>query len=214
MLSVVKWKMSFIVAATTSEDELENAEAWLFVIRQWIHDALDGVLVIDCTDTTSIDIANMVNNPVLHVVGAPIDDAIAYMLARKFRAISNGLIEVSSLSLKSSDHGLTSHQVGAGLELGFPTKVTEYMGESEYSDTPWWERPDGLTYECFYDGDEDDTDAFIEWTNGIYDPLDNCIDGTDGVHGVNKAVDVSDVTREGNVIKLGRWKCEATPKVG
>lgn len=133
-------------------------------LKIWLGGMLEHIVMIDVNSDLLEEMQTKVGNQIMLVPGKPDDALLAVLLHAKISAITEGLLEIYTISLKATDTDYIE-RVYRCPSKQYPLPGIEYFPAEAVHDTPWWTRPtiDVGDYEKS-DGDED-----IAWHTG--DPL-------------------------------------------
>lgn len=133
-------------------------------LKAWLEGMLEHIVMIDIDSDLLKAIQEKADNQIMLVPGKPDDSLLTVLLHAKISAITEGLLEIYTISLRATDTDLIE-RVYRCPSKQYPLPDIEYFpGESVYK-TPWWTRPtiDVGDYE------KSDDDENIAWHTD--DPL-------------------------------------------
>jgi len=133
-------------------------------LKVWLDGILEHIVMIDMNSELLAPMQEKIGNQIMIVPGKPDDALLAVLLHAKISAITEGLLEIYTISLKATDTDFIE-RIYRCPSKEYPLPGIEYFsGESVY-ETPWWTRPTIDVGD--YERSEDD--ETIEWHTG--DPL-------------------------------------------
>lgn len=133
-------------------------------LKIWLEGMLDNVVLIDVDSGLLEPLATTVGNIILITPGKPDDSMLAVLLHSKMRAITSGLLNIYSLSLKATDTDNIERLYRCD-HGHYPLPGIEYFPEESLHKAPWWTRP--TIDVCDYI--KTDAEEGINWPN--VDPL-------------------------------------------
>lgn len=132
-------------------------------LKIWLEGMLEHIVIIDIESDLLDVLKTNIGNQIMLVPGNPDDAILAVLLHSKVSAITEGLLEIYTISLTATDTNFIE-RVYRCPDKNYPLPGIEYFSEEAVHDTPWWTRPT-IDVSDYVKTDDDD----IEWHKG--DPL-------------------------------------------
>lgn len=108
-------------------------------LKVWLEGILDYIILIDKESELLEVMQDNTGNNVMVIPGKPDDALLAVLLHSKVSAITEGLLEIYTITLKATDTNLIERMYRCP-DKEYPLPGIEYFGEEAIHDIPWWAR--------------------------------------------------------------------------
>lgn len=122
-------------------------------LKVWLEGILDYIILIDADSELLEVMQGQVGNQVMVTPGKPDDALMAVLLHSKISAITDGLLEIFTISLKATDTNDIERFYRCP-DKQYPLPGIEYFAGDAVHDIPWWCR--ATIDVCDFDKTEDE----------------------------------------------------------
>lgn len=109
-------------------------------LKVWLEGILEFIILIDKNSPLLDVMMNKTDNHVMVIPGKPDDALLAVLLHSKISAITDGLLEIYSITLQATDTNQVE-RVYRCPDKQYPLPGIEYFEVDAAHDIPWWARP-------------------------------------------------------------------------
>jgi hypothetical protein len=127
-------------------------------LKVWLEGILDYVILIDKDSDLLEVMQDQTANHTMVTPGKPDDALLSALLHCKATSITEGLLEIFTLSLKATDTNDIERRYRCP-DQQYPLPGIEYFGKEAAHDIPWWYRPT-IDVCDFEKSDDEETIAF------------------------------------------------------
>lgn len=123
-------------------------------MQLWLHDFVDHGIVYFPGTSIDTTVFESVTNNIIHTPDQPDDYHMCVLLHSKLNAIGQGVVVIKKTEFCADTSSGFKCSVNGTVDEWLPSN-TDWMGEHTFFDQPWWNRPDGGTFDLPYTQGDD-----------------------------------------------------------
>lgn len=144
LLQSVSWCLEVPYVPAPGIDDAKLVHATSQKLIHWLRGYFVDTVFLDVDDQYILEMMNSTacDNSLVYLPGEPTNTLIAKTVRSKLTTLANGVINLGTISLMSSDTYYSQHCASSE---GLPD--INYVGTGAYHTVPWWKRHDLDTYD-------------------------------------------------------------------